>query len=180
LEGSDNMPNPSVPIHVMIANGKPHRSNKEIEKRKKNEKSLQADDDNVKPPTWLCKKGKKIFKSVVGELIKIKLATNLDVNSLAIYSDTMVKYIEFENEIERLKKSIDDAYTIDDAYERNKIVLEVNKMIAKYSTNKLKLADTVRKFSVEFGLTSQSRARLAIPKKEEKEESEFDREFGAV
>jgi P27 family predicted phage terminase small subunit len=171
------MPNPSVPLNVMISTKKPHRSNKELEDRKKNEEELQTSNDKVNPPTWLDTNAKKEFKKIVKELKKVKLATNLDINSLAVYADSVVKYYEFEKEVDRLKKLLDEAYDIEDINERIKSQTQINKMIINFSTKKLSLSDNIRKYSVEFGLTPQSRARLAIPRKKEESKSEEEEMF---
>lgn len=174
------MPNPSKPITVLIQTKKPHMSNAEIEQRRKNEEALQTDADKVNPPKWLSEEAKKVFRKIVKELKKVKLVTNLDVNSLAIYADNVVKYAEYEKELTKLNQLLDEAEEIEDVAEKVKVKAQIHKTIVNYITKKLQIGDTIRKYSVEFGLTAQSRARLAIPREKKEEKSEEEVMFGNV
>lgn len=146
-----------------------------------NEEKLKVGSDKVDPPSWLCKNGKKVFRRTRNELKKIDLVQNLDINTLAIYSDNVVKYAEFEDTLRKMSELLEEANEIEDVLERLKMKDKINKQIVNMTTKKLQIGDAIRKFAVEFGLTPQSRARLAIPReKEEKPKSQFDEIFGDV
>lgn len=172
----------AVPIHVLIEENKPHRSKEWIEKRKKNEEALKAGTDKIKPPTWLSYRGKKIFDQLAEELLTVNIINNLDVYTLAILSDSIDKYSRDGREIKRLQKECNTYIKHCDDHEKIlEKTIEVNKLIDRLIKGQLRLADNIRKYAIEFGLTPQSRARLAIPRETEgKETSEFDKIFGDV
>jgi P27 family predicted phage terminase small subunit len=174
------MPNQPIQYLIKTSVNKPHRSNEFIDKRKKNEEKLQAPSNSVKPPTWLSEEAKKLFKKSVDELKKIKIINNLDVNTLAVYCDSVIKYSEFENEIERLNELYEKAEKIEDIEVQVKTQMNINKMIINYTSKKLSIADNIRKYAIEFGLTPQSRARLAIPHAKKKEKTEEEELFDNV
>lgn len=174
------MSNPSIPLNIILNQKKSHYSNEYLEQRKVNEEKLKADDDKVTPPTWLSKNAKKQFKKIVIELKKIKLATNLDVNSLAVYADSVVKFIEFEAQLKNMNDLLKECDDIEDTIEKIKAKERIHKLIVNFTTKKLQLGDAIRKYSVEFGLTPQSRAKLAIPREKEKKKSEEEEMFNGV
>src|SRR5690625_840766 len=109
---------------------KPHRSNKEIEKRIENEEKLRTGVDKVKPPNWLSRRGKKIFRDTAKELIGIGIISNLDVDTFAIFCDSVDKYEKDSDEIKRLRK---DFKAFEDECDDVEVILEksieVNKLI---------------------------------------------------
>lgn len=64
------------------------RTNAEKERRKENEEKLRGDNDKLKPPSYLTKEAKKIFKWIVKESKEANLFGNVDRFVLAQFSDT--------------------------------------------------------------------------------------------
>lgn len=175
------MPRHSKLVSVMDGK-KPHRSNKEIEKRKKNEQALNVGNDDIKPPTWLNSKAKKVFERTTEYLKQVNVITNLDIDTLAVYCDSVAKY---EEENKALKKLIKDYKKFEreckDPMTLMEKSVEVNKLIDKLQKGQLRLADNIRKYAIEFGLTPQARAKLSIHRdEEEKEVTEEERMFGGL
>ncbi len=156
----------AVPISV----NKKNMSKAEREGRAKAEARLNSGTDKVKPPKWLTKKAKKEFRRLAKLLLEIDLVTNLDVDLLAVYANTLVAYQEVDAAIR----------------EQGQTRIHINKFGAEnlvahpLLTQRKQLADQLRMLAVEFGLTPSARAALALPKHEEKAPTEFDSLFGNV
>jgi len=165
------MPRKAMPIALHLIDGNKNRLTKaEIEARKSAEERLRPKDDKVKPPSWLSKEAKKVFKQIAKELEHTKLITNVDIHALALWCDAYVDYINCTRIIEEEGLMVE--YT-------NKAA-ETNKVAHPLMTKKKQLAEQMRALASEFGLTPAARAKLAIPKDPPKEPTPFEREFGNV
>lgn len=165
------MPRKAMPIALHLIDGNKNRLTKaEIEARKTAEERLQPKADKVKPPSWLSKEAKKVFKQIAKELEHTKLITNVDIHALALWCDAYVNYINCTKIIEQEGLMVE--YT-------NKAA-ETNKVAHPLMTKKKQLAEQMRALASEFGLTPAARAKLAIPKDPPKEPTPFEREFGNV
>ena len=165
------MPRKAMPIALHLIDGNKNRLTKaEIEARKAAEERLRPKDDKVKPPSWLSKQAKKVFREIVQDLADTKLLTNVDVHTLALWCDAYVDYINCTKIIEQEGLMVE--YT-------NKAA-ETNKVAHPLMTKKKQLAEQMRALASEFGLTPAARAKLAIPKDPPKEPTPFEREFGNV
>lgn len=86
------------------------RTNAEKERRKENEEKLRGDNDKLKPPSYLTKEAKKIFKWIVKESKEANLFGNVDRFVLAQFSDTyatweeLVKMYHNEKDFEKKEK----------------------------------------------------------------------------
>ncbi|MED0676976.1 phage terminase small subunit P27 family [Aneurinibacillus thermoaerophilus] len=159
------------PIHLHLLEGNKNRlTKKEIEKRVEAEKKIQPKKDNVKPPAWLDAIAKKEFKRIAKELAELDLVTNVDVNALAAYCDAYSDYVKCTKIIQEEGFMVE--YT-------NKAA-ETNKVPHPLLTKKKQLHEQMKALATEFGLTPSSRAKIAIPKQEEKKPTEFESEFGDV
>ena len=158
------------PIDLQVVQGNPNRrTKKEIHDRKEAEEKLKPKSDRVKPPTWLGKQGKKEFRRIVKELEHIDLVTNLDVDMLACYCDAYEGYQECTKIIKEEGLMVE--YT-------NKAA-ETNKVPHPLLTKKRQLFDQMKSIANDLGLTITSRAKLAIPKGEEKKPKDpFEEKFG--
>ena len=85
-----------ISVSQILANGnKSHLTNEEIEKRQEQEEKLKRlPKDKIRPPTWLSKDGKSIFKKIVKELDAVDILANIDNYNLAILANSLEKYIE--------------------------------------------------------------------------------------
>lgn len=160
-----------IPIEVQLARGNPNRLTKaEIEARKKAEAKLTPNKDKIKCPSWLDKEAKKEWKRIYKELEELNLLTNVDITALAIYCDAYSKYIQANKEIE--EKGMFVEYT-NKAGATNTIENPAINTAKKY-------ADIIRRMCAEFGLTPSARAKLTLPKKEEKEVDPITAKFGDI
>lgn len=159
----------AMSIELHLINGNKNRLTKdEIEKRREAEKRLKPKANKVKPPTWLSKEAKKEFNRIAKEMQDLDLLTNIDIDALALYCDAYVNYIECTRII--AKEGLMVEYT-------NKAA-ETNKVPHPLLTKKKQLAEQMKALAMEFGLTPASRAKLAIPREEEKPKSEEEKLFG--
>jgi P27 family predicted phage terminase small subunit len=149
----------AMPIELLLINGNKNKLTKaEIESRRNAEAKLKPGSNNIKPPNWLNATAKREFKKLAHELDGIGLMSNVDVNQLAIYCRSYAKYIE-------LQKGIEDPETGE--VETDEKQLDI-------------LYKQLKGMAAEFGFTPSSRAKLAMPKEEEKEKSEEETLFGSV
>lgn len=161
----------AMPIHLQLLNGNKNRlTKKEIEQRLEAEKKLKPKADNIKPPAWLDSIAKKEFKRIAQELMELDLLTNVDINSLAAYCDAYSDYIKCTKIIQEEGLMVE--YT-------NKAA-ETNKVPHPLLTKKKQLHEQMKSLATEFGLTPSARAKLAMPRQEEKELTEFEQLFGDV
>lgn len=165
------MPRKAKPIELHLLEGNKNRkTKKEIEHRKAAEAALKPGSDKVKPPMWLCKHGKKVFKQLAAELMQIDLVTNIDVYAMARWAHCYVKYQECAEIVTR-----DGVETI----KPNSAGFPVAGPHPMLTTMK-QLNEQMTKLESEFGLSPASRAKLAMPPKEEKEPTEFEKAFGEL
>lgn len=74
------MARPRQPIDLIAAKGRKHLTIEEYNERKQSEVTVPA--DNVKPPAFLLKKEREKFNELAGQLIKLKIMSNLDCDIL--------------------------------------------------------------------------------------------------
>jgi len=110
---------------------------------KKNEDKLTLPRDKLIPPSWLTATGSKEFNRIVEMMEPTQLLTNGDVNTLALYCDTLADYHSFDRKIKQ------KGYMMKG---------RVNPFIRE-KRNSAQLLD---KLANELGLTPGSRASLAI------------------
>lgn len=152
---------------------KKHLTKDEKAKRLKQEEFLgQLPNDKIRPPTWLSKRAKKIFRQIVTELEHIQVLANLDVHNLAVLSDSFDKYIEATIALNTTPLT----------------VLETNKngstkeVPSPYIRIQTRYSDLIKKHAVEFGLTPASRQKLIDINVEpiDEDEREFNDKFGDI
>ena len=163
-------------IHLHLLEGNKNRKTKEeINQRLEAEKSLDPGSDKVKPPTWLCKEAKKEFKFLSEQLKQIKLITNNDIHMLAVYCDAYTDYVKFTKIIDDEGPWIGLAVKDEDGD-----ITWSDKKPHPMLTKKKAAFEIMAKVAGEFGFTPGARAKIAIPKKEEKKETPFEQKFGDV
>lgn len=163
-----------ISVAAILANGNSsHLTKEEIEARQKKEEELKKlGTDKIRPPKWLGKEAKKIFKDIVTELEPLGLLANVDIHTLAVLADCMSKYIECTIKLhtEELIQSFTNKYE-EEYHTENPIV-----------RTQLKYAEMVKKYASEFGLTPSARLKIInqnTPGLDE-EEQDFDEDFGNV
>lgn len=150
------------PLSVLQGKGKSHHLTRdEIERRKKHEESIKGDTDKVKAPDRLLIARKKDFDDIAGQLMKLNIMSNLDVDTLARYVDAKFEYERIENIVRKIRPLDDvDTYT-------------------KLQRAKKSLSDECRSYASDLGLTITSRLKLVIPKGEDKPTESKWGKFGA-
>jgi P27 family predicted phage terminase small subunit len=156
----------AVPIGV----NKKNMSNSERAAREKAEARLRTGTKNIKPPRWLSKDTKKEFRRLTKGLLEIDLVDNLDVDLLAVLATAIVAYRDVTSILEK-----DGRFT-----EYTNKAGATNLMNHPAVAQQKQLADQIRMLANEFGLTPSARAKLAIPREKEPEQTEFDKLFGNV
>lgn len=144
-----------------------HYTKEEIENKKKNEESLYGDNGKLKPPSWLNSEGKKEFKRVVGEMRDIeafnKMLSNLDLTTLAIYSDAYANYVELTKRIH------DEGTTCSFTNTKG----QTNTIVHPAVQAQMKYIDIIMKCSIKLGLSVSDRLKLVIPNTGKIEENKF-------
>ncbi|MCL6453561.1 MAG: phage terminase small subunit P27 family [Alicyclobacillus sp.] len=159
----------AIPAHLQVLTGNKNRLTKaELEQRVEAEKKLTPRADKVKPPAWLDPVAKREFKRLAAELQELDLLTNVDVNALAAYCDAYSDYVACTRIIREEGLLVE--YT-------NKAA-ETNKVPHPLLSKKKQLHDQMRSLALEFGLTPSARAKLAMPKGEERPKTEEEKLFG--
>jgi len=157
-------------VKAILENGnKSHLTKDEIEKRQEQEKVLQKlQSDKIRPPTWMSKNGKKIFKDIVKNLKEIDILVNVDIYGLAIMADAMDKYIRCTIALHTEQLKIDQVSKLG--------ISEVENPLVK---TQIRYADIFKKYSSDFGLSPAARLKIVqqnTPELDEDEEN-FNEDF---
>lgn len=160
----------NMSVKAILENGnRSHLTKSEIEKRQQQEEELKKlNCDKIKPPTWLGKVAKKVFKDIVKELESINILVNVDVYGLAILSDAMEKYIKCTITLHSEEMKIPQETKFDTIFVENPTI-----------KTQMKYADIFNKYAANFGLSPASRLKIIqqnTPELDEDEE-EFERDF---
>lgn len=160
-------------VKAILENGnRSHLTKDEIEKRQEKEEELKKlNSDRIRPPTWLGKTAKKIFKDIVKELESINILVNVDVYGLAILSDAMEKYITCTITLHTEEMKLPQETKFDTIYVENPTV-----------KTQMKYAEVFNKYAANFGLSPASRLKIIQQNTPEldDDEKEFEDNFGDV
>lgn len=148
------------PIELIKAKGNKHLTKQEIEEREATE--VHANDDNIKPPSYLRKEQKEKFNSIAEELKNIGIMSNLDCDCLARYIISQELYLSM------LKK-------INSAEVKQDIM-----MLEKCSNLLDKYFKQARSSANDLGLSISSRCKLVVPKSEVKPKENKFAKFGVA
>jgi P27 family predicted phage terminase small subunit len=148
------------PINLLLLKGKKHLTKAEIEERR--EMEIKVDSDKVVPPEYLPKELRVEFKRIADSLKKIEIISNLDVDVLAWFVISREQYVKTMKTLREIDPSEDIIY-----YEK---ILKANDTLLKQCT----------RAANELGLSINARGKLLVPKKKDKEPTEFDKKFGGV
>ena len=162
------MARPREPIDLIVAKGRKHLTKQEYEDRKNSEVIAPA--DNVKAPLFLTKKEREKFDEIAGQLIDLKIMSNLDCGVLA-------RYIRAETEYVKVTKQLGKIKFMPDKKSRTSEEVQLAEQYAQYdylSKIQNRLMKACNENAKELGLTISSRCKLVIPKeKEEKPDNKF-------
>ncbi|ULO09661.1 phage terminase small subunit P27 family [Paenibacillus sp. 19GGS1-52] len=159
------MTRPKESIEVLLAKGVSNINKEDIARRREEEAALKPNNNKTDVPDWLTDKiARKEYRRIAKELTELNLLSNLDVTTLAQYCAAYVNYLNVSKEMEG----------------QPFVVPMVNKTGA---TNMVKnplisiqqqYAIEMQKYSIQMGLTIQSRLKMTPPKPEEKPKGKFD------
>lgn len=159
------MARPREPVNLIIAKGKKHLTKAEIEARQNEEIAPRMDD--MTPPSYLTKAEARRFEKLVGQLTKIKIMGETDVETLARYISAQTLY---ENATKDLRKISKTEPKLNDFDEREKYYVAFDLWSRAYEVA-VKLQDRYFKQATvsarELGLTISSRCKLVAPVKDE-------------
>jgi len=150
------------PIGLVQANGRKHLTKEEIRRRTAEE--VQPCTDGIEAPGYLTAAQKKQFNKIAGQLQKIKIMGETDVDALARYITAQSLYEAAVKELRKLEKDRPkdkeaEGYFVDLATWTNLVEL-ADKRQDRY----FKQSQTAAR---DLGLTISSRCRLQVPVKEE-------------
>lgn len=157
---------------ILESGNRSHLTKGEIEKREEQEKQLEKLQSNkIRPPTWLGKVAKKIFKDIVKEMQAINILVNVDVYGLAICADAMEKYIRCTMALHTEMLRVQQITKIG--------VTEVENPLVK---TQIRYADIFNKYSANFGLSPVARLKIIQANTPELDDDErkLDEDFGDV
>ena len=145
------MGRPKEPIALVVAKGKKHLTQEEIETRQSQE--VNAPCDNVQPPSFLTTQSQKNeFNQLAAELMSIGIMANLDCDLLGRYIVSKQMWIKTSKELSKL-------YKLDLTFH-----LEVIEKLSKLQDRYFKQCQNCAR---ELGLTISSRCKLIAPTKNE-------------
>lgn len=161
------MGRPRQPVELIIAKGKKNLTKAEIEARRAEEVAPCADD--LTPPSYLTATEKRRFSKLAGQLDKIKIMGETDVETLARYVSAQTLYETATKELRKLDKDKPkkEDYEADDQsgfYNALDIWMQACETAAKLQDRYFKQAQTA---ASSLGLTISSRCKLVAPVKDE-------------
>lgn len=154
------MGRPRQPIDLIIAKGKKNLTKAEIEERRSNE--VQPCLDDITAPSFLTASQKKRFDKIAGQLQKIKIMGETDVEVLARYVTAQEHYEQAVKDLRIVQKQRPkgDTATVEALIAWADMLEKLDKRLERY----FKQAQTA---ASALGLTISSRCKLQVPVKEE-------------
>ena len=150
------------PIGLVVANGKKHLTKDEIRRRTAEE--VQPCTDSIEAPSFLTAAQKKQFNKIAGQLQKIKIMGETDVDALARYITAQSLYEAAVKELRRLEKVRPKDQNEDGYYVLLELWSRTTEVADKRQDRYFKQAQTA---ASALGLTISSRCKLQVPVKEE-------------
>lgn len=153
------------PIDLVIARGKKHLTREEIAARRAAEVAPATDD--LRPPAYLTAAQKKHFVKLAGQLKKIRIMGETDVDTLARYVVAELSYQEAVKEQRRLARERPSDREAPDYHKQLELWYTAQETADRRQQQYFKQASGLAR---DLGLTISSRCRLQVPVKEELEQ----------
>lgn len=150
------------PIELIIANGKKHLTKEEIEERRRSEPKVCT--DGIEAPSFLTAAQKKQFNKIAGQLQKIKIMGETDVDALARYITAQSLYEDAIKEMRKLTKERPKDQWDENYYKDLELWAVLYDHAAKRQDRFFKQSQAAAR---DLGLTISSRCKLQVPVKEE-------------
>ena len=165
------MARPRQPIELVIAKGKKNLTKSEIEERRSSE--VQPCVDDIAAPSYLTASQKKRFDKLSGQLQKLKVLGETDVEALARYVVNQENYEQAVKDLRAVQRQRPkgDAATVEAMVAWADMLEKLDKRVERYTKQARALAS-------DLGLTISSRVKLIVPQKDEvPKQNKFNR-FG--
>lgn len=163
------MARPREPINLLEAKGRSHMTKAEIADRRDSE--VQPCTDGIEAPVYLSAAQKKHFVKLAGQLEKIKIMGETDVDTLARYVVAEMNYqaaVKAQRKLAKDEPKKDDpAYEVPaDYYQAVELWYAAQEAADKRQERYYKQASALAR---DLGLTISSRCKLVVPKGAEDE-----------
>lgn len=155
------------PTDLIVFKGKKHLTKDEIEERKANE--IKAPADQIRAPSYLTKKQSDEFYELSEQLLRAKIMTNLDCDSLATFILARQMFVKITKNLLKIRPVLDAKEVVkNDKGEviSEKKILVNNKAYDEVLKSQDRLFKQCRAAASDLGLSISSRCRLVIPKVE--------------
>lgn len=172
------MARPREPINLLEAKGRSHLTKAEIAERRASEP--QRCTDGIEAPAYLTAAQKKHFTLLAGQLEKIKIMGETDVDTLARYVVAETNYqaaVKAQRKLARDEPKKDDtAYPEPaDYYKALELWYAAQEAADKRQERYYKQASALAR---DLGLTISSRCKLVVPKSDEEPKVNKFAKFG--
>ena len=174
------------PVDLLLAKGKKHFSEREIEERRSKELSVPFTD--IKAPGYLTPTQKKNFNAYAAKLVALNIFTELDTDVLAQYVISLELYTKYSAQIRKIINKADavrEWKVLDDLAENcedtGQLVELLEKLLRRQRTSEISALTTLQDKAFkqcvtcarELGLTITSRAKIEVPAPPDGEDDEL-------
>ena len=146
------------PTQLVLAKGKKHFTKEELAERMARE--VQPCTDGIEAPKYLTAKQKKQFDKLAGQLQKIKIMGETDVDALARYVTAQALYEDAVKELRKLDKERPTDREAEGFYKDLELWSVLYDMAIKRQDRYFKQSQTAAR---DLGLTISSRCKLQVP-----------------
>lgn len=161
------MGRPKEPVNLLLAKGKKHLTQAEIEARQNTE--VQPCTEDIRPPNYLTAKQKKRFWELSKQLQKLHILGETDTETLARYITAEDLYQQAVKDIRPAQKCRPNSEILEEMAAWAAMMEKLDKRQERY----FRQAQTA---AASLGLTISSRCRLVIPgQKETPKENKFSK-----
>ena len=159
------------PIELVLAKGKKHLTKDEINERLSSE--VQPCTEDIVAPSYLTKAEKNRFDKLAGQLQKIKIMGETDVETLARYVTAQSLY---EQAVKNLRKAQKEMPKDVDAL----ALTEWAELLDKLDKRQDRYCKQAQTAATALGLTISSRCKLVVPVKEDEPKGNKFAKFSKV
>ncbi len=139
-----------TPPAVLRARGSPRAKSRSIEEAA-TPRPGHPTPAQLRPPNWLLPEAVKYYKELAPELARLGVVGQVDLPGLAVYCQTLAEYAALKRKLKHAGAVAGQIETtVDGRRQRSPEMIQA-----------AKLADTLRTWAREYGLTPGSRASLA-------------------
>ena len=152
------MSGPRQPIELVIANGKKNLTKKEIHDRLNSE--VKPCTDDIVAPSYLTATQKKQFYKIAGQLEKLGIMGETDVETLARYVTAQGLYEQAVKDLRAIHKQRPKDATVTEMAGWANMLNYIDKRVDRYFKQATAAAS-------KLGLTISDRCKLVVPVKDE-------------